>query len=166
MPARDFRNARTNLRLSLAELARLADVSVPLIQRLEDDASVVTVRASNVAKVRKALQDAGADFGADGVYREPSTAAGADADPFAISARRFRRARIRTGLEPRDLLQLTGLSYPTLRAVERGEGPPRVARETVVKVVEAYRTVGYRFCVDPDRDHLIRSKLEAWRNAA
>lgn len=154
MPAQDFRAARAKQRLKVAELARLSDVSVPTILRIEDDERHSTIRATTLAKVRSALEMAGARFGADGTFHKPEVGRRGPADPFTISAARFRRARERTGLQPHDLIGLTGLTHPTLKAIERGKGPPRVARNTVLRMVEAYNSVGYRFCANPRADGL------------
>ncbi len=154
MPAKDFRSARAKHRLTLAELARLSDVSVPTILRAEDDELHSAMRPTTLAKVRAALEAAGAHFDGAGIFYEPKLGRRGPADPFKISAARFRRARERTRLHPRELIALTGLTHPTLRAIERGKGPPRVSRDTTLKMVEAYGSVGYRFCADPREDCL------------
>lgn len=156
MPAEHFRNARARLRLPKAVLARRADVSVPTLLRIEDDATHFAVKRSTREKVRQALEQAGARFGDDGALEHSNADARSPADPFAITAARFHRARLLTGAAPRDLIRLTGLTHPTLKAVERGSALPQVSRETVLKIIEAYRVIGYCFCTDPDADCLVR----------
>ena len=66
-----IRAARALLRLEQAELARRAHVSVVTIRRLEGAESSVRVTPPVVEGVRRALEQAGAEFIPDGVRRRP-----------------------------------------------------------------------------------------------
>ena len=57
-----IRAARFALRLSAQELAKLASVSLPTIQRLEQVDGVPSSRASTLGDVQKALEAAGIEF--------------------------------------------------------------------------------------------------------
>lgn len=64
-----IRAARALLRLDQEDLARRAQVSVVTIRRLEGADGTERVAESTVEGIRRALEDAGAEFIADGVRR-------------------------------------------------------------------------------------------------
>jgi transcriptional regulator with XRE-family HTH domain len=66
-----IRAARALLRIEQSELARMAEVSVSTIRRLEAAGGDGLVTGGTVAAVRVALERAGADFIDDGVRRRP-----------------------------------------------------------------------------------------------
>ncbi len=74
-----LRAARSLLRLEQAELARRADVSVITIRRLEASGGGVPVGAATLGTVKRALEEAGAEFIADGVRRRRTAQADAEA---------------------------------------------------------------------------------------
>jgi transcriptional regulator with XRE-family HTH domain len=68
-----IRAARALLRLEQTELATRACVSVVTIRRLETMTGLQRVTSSTVDSIRRALEQAGAEFIPDGVRRRPST---------------------------------------------------------------------------------------------
>lgn len=63
------RAARALLRIEQSDLARRARVSVTTVKRLEAATGLDTVAATTMATVRTALEQAGAEFIANGVRR-------------------------------------------------------------------------------------------------
>jgi transcriptional regulator with XRE-family HTH domain len=64
-----IRAARALLRLKQEELARRARVSVATVRRLEGPRGAEEVGTSTAAGIRRVLEEAGAEFIADGVRR-------------------------------------------------------------------------------------------------
>jgi len=106
-----IRAARALLRLEQRELAKRARVSVVTLRRLESPGHGARARPGGFARVCKALEEAGAEFIADGVRRR---AARGDArelyeDLRAISLRSAARLEGRELLTDADLYDADGL---------------------------------------------------------
>ncbi len=68
-----IRAARALLRIEQVELAHMAHVSTTTIRRVESAGGADLVAAMTVNEIRQALEQAGAEFIADGVRRRPSS---------------------------------------------------------------------------------------------
>ena len=68
-----IRAARALLRIPQGELARRTHLSVTTIRRLEASESTIQVAESSVKAIQEALEEAGAEFIADGVRRRPTS---------------------------------------------------------------------------------------------
>lgn len=106
-----IRAARALLRLEQTELAERAHVSVVTIRRLERDQGNQRVAPGTLAGVRKALEEAGAEFIPDGVRRRPTRpdARSLYEDLRAISLRSAARLQDRALLTDADLYDENGL---------------------------------------------------------
>jgi len=107
-----IRAARALLRLEQAELARRAHVSVVTIRRLEMPAGMARITAMTFDGVRRALEQAGAEFIPDGVRRRrPSRPAAAALfeELRALSLRSAERLRGQEILSDADLYDEDGL---------------------------------------------------------
>ncbi len=107
-----IRAARALLRLEQAELARRAHVSVVTIRRLEAAQNGTRAVGGTLDSVRRVLEQAGAEFIADGVRRRPSARPDAAAlfeDLRAISLRSAERLQGCTLPADADLYDEDGL---------------------------------------------------------
>jgi transcriptional regulator with XRE-family HTH domain len=107
-----IRAARALLRLEQAELAERAHVSVVTIRRLERGQDSERVAPGTFAGVRRALEQAGAEFIPDGVRRRrtaPPDARALYEDLRAISLRSAARLQGRELLTDADLYDESGL---------------------------------------------------------
>ena len=107
-----IRAARALLRLEQAELARRAHVSVVTIRRIEAAEGRLRVSAPIVDGVRRALEQAGAEFIPDGVRRRPTPRPDAEAlyeDLRRISLDSAARLQGRDSLTEDDLYDADGL---------------------------------------------------------
>jgi transcriptional regulator with XRE-family HTH domain len=107
-----FRAARALLRLEQDELARRARVSVVTVRRLEGTQGAKQVSAATVEEVRRALEQAGAEFVEGGVRRRPAGRPDRAAlleELRAISLRSAERLRGREQLTEADLYDEDGL---------------------------------------------------------
>jgi transcriptional regulator with XRE-family HTH domain len=107
-----IRAARALLRLEQAELARRAQVSVVTIRRLEAEHGRERVTPAILEGVRRALEQAGAEFIPEGVRRCPAARPDAGSlyeDLRAISLRSAARLQGRALLSDADLYDETGL---------------------------------------------------------
>jgi transcriptional regulator with XRE-family HTH domain len=107
-----IRAARALLRLEQAELAQRAHVSVVTIRRLEAEHGSERVTPASLDEVRRALEQAGAEFIPGGVRRRP--VARPDAGSLyealrAISLRSVARLQGRELLSDADLYDETGV---------------------------------------------------------
>jgi transcriptional regulator with XRE-family HTH domain len=117
-----IRAARALLHLEQAELARRAQVSVVTIRRLERGQQSERVAAGTFAGVRKALEEAGAEFIPAGVRRRPTARPDARAlfeDLRAISLRSAACLRGRELLTDADLYDENGLPARSLSTFRR-----------------------------------------------
>jgi DNA-binding transcriptional regulator YiaG len=106
-----IRAARALLRLEQAELARRAHVSVVTVRRLEGTDARERVAPVTLDEVRRALEQAGAEFIPDGVRRRPAARPDAGAlfeDLRAISLRSAERLQGRELLTDADLYDEDG----------------------------------------------------------
>ena len=110
--ADQLRAARVLLRLEQAELAKRAHVSIVTIRRLETVRGCERVSATTVDGIRRALEQAGAEFIPRGVRRRDVGRPGAGAlfeELRAISLRSAERLRGQEGLTEADLYDGDGL---------------------------------------------------------
>jgi len=107
-----IRAARALLRLEQAELAERAKVSIVTIRRLETKQGGERVAAATVARVRAALERAGAEFIPGGIRRRPVARADVRTrfdELRAISLRSAARLQDRELLTDADLYDENGL---------------------------------------------------------
>jgi transcriptional regulator with XRE-family HTH domain len=106
-----IRAARALLRLEQRELARRARLSVVTVRRLESGRRGAPTASSAFAQVRKALEEAGAEFIANGVRRRPvrRDARALYDDLRAISLHSAARLEGREPLTDADLYDADGL---------------------------------------------------------
>lgn len=107
-----IRAARVLLRFEQAELARRAHVSVVTIRRLESMTGHARVAPATFDGIRRALEEAGAEFIPDGVRRRRLMRAGADVlfqELRDISLRSAERLRDQELLTDADLYDEDGL---------------------------------------------------------
>jgi transcriptional regulator with XRE-family HTH domain len=107
-----LRAARALLRLEQAEVAARARVSAVTIRRLEGRPGNGRIAGDTITRVRRVLEEAGAEFIPDGVRRRPAACPDARAlyeDLRAISLRSAARLEGRTLLAEADLYDENGL---------------------------------------------------------
>ena len=110
MTSDQVRAARALLHLEQGELAHTAAVSIVTIRRLEAAGSSARVSASTVADVRRALEQAGAEFIPGGVRRRVQPeASGLYEDLRAISLRSAEQLAGQDLLTEADLYDEDGL---------------------------------------------------------
>jgi transcriptional regulator with XRE-family HTH domain len=105
-----IRAARALLHLEQAEVAKRAKVSIVAMRRVEAERDLERVAPATFASVRSVLEQAGAEFIAEGVRRRPVSDARARYDELrAISLRSAERLQGRTLLTDADLYDRNGL---------------------------------------------------------
>jgi transcriptional regulator with XRE-family HTH domain len=111
--ADQIRAARALLRIGQEELARRAEISVATLRRLEAEDGSTRVASPTLGRVRRALEDAGADFIEDGVRRRRASTQ-ADKEELvrqilAIADRAAARVAERPEFSEADLYDESGL---------------------------------------------------------
>jgi transcriptional regulator with XRE-family HTH domain len=111
--ADQIRAARALLRIGQEELARRAEISIATLRRLEAGDGGTGAASPTLSRVRRALEDAGADFIEDGVRRRRASTQ-ADKEELvrqilAIADRAAARVAERPEFSEADLYDESGL---------------------------------------------------------
>lgn len=70
-----------------------------------------------------------------------------------ITAAQMRAARALSGLDQRQLAELSGVSLPTIQRMEASEGNVRGVIDTLVKVIEAFDRAGIELIGEGTASH-------------